>query len=86
MKFHARKICLLVCVTILIYLGTGLAFREYRMNPSNGYYGFYLPSSTPTKSGSEEETKRIIDALTRRPTLMERVFEPAEFIFNLIGI
>ena len=85
MRPSVKKIYIFVAV-IVIYFGAALALREYRMNPSSQYYGNYLPSSTPAKSTSEEETERMINALTRKPTFLEKLFEPAEFIFNLIGI
>ncbi len=85
MRKSVKKIYIFVAV-IVIYFWAALAFREYRLNPFNQYYGNYLPSYTPTKSTSEEETERMINALTRKPTFCERLFEPAEFVFNLIGI
>ena len=86
-KARNKKIYLMALVLItIIYFGAALAFRAYRMDPSNQYYGFYLPSATPTHSTSVEESDKIIHALTREPTFLERMFYPAEFILTAIGI
>jgi hypothetical protein len=81
-----KKLLLAFVLLICIYFGAAIAFRAYRMNPKNKYYGFYLLSATPTVSTSEEETDRISHAMTRQPTVLERIFDPAEFIFRLIGV
>jgi hypothetical protein len=86
-KGRNKKIYLTALVLItIIYFGAALAFRAYRMDPNNSYYGFYLPSATPTFSTTAEESNRITHALTREPTLLELIFRPAEAVLISIGI
>jgi len=84
--FKKWKLLIAALIVVVAYLGAGMVFREYRMNPKNKYYGTYLPSSTPTVSHSEEETEKIMDAMFRNPNLMERIFSPAEWVFRIVGI
>jgi hypothetical protein len=86
LKARKKKIYLMAIVLItIIYFGAALAFRAYRMDPRNQYYGFYLPSATPTHSTTVEESDKIIHALTREPKFLERMFYPAEFVLTSIG-
>ena len=86
-KARSKKIYLMALVLItIIYFGAALAFRAYRMDPSNQYYGFYLPGATPTFSTTVEESDRITYALSRSPTLLELIFRPAEVVLISIGI
>lgn len=84
--FKKWKLLITALGVVVAYLGAGMVFREYRMNPKNKYYGTYLPSSTPTVSHSEEETKKIMDAMFREQNLMERIFTPAECVFRILEI
>jgi len=81
----------IACISVLvfvIYLGSGMAFRAYRMNPENEYPSVYLPSAAQTTitADSEEEAVEHLTDLFREPTLLERIFIPAEWFFRLTGI
>ena len=82
----AKKAFLAFVLLTFIYIAGAISFRAYRMNPKNEYYGFYLPSATPTMSTTEEETNRITHAMTREPTLLEKIFLPAEFVFRSLQL
>lgn len=83
-KMPFKKISYIVLGIATFYFGLAIVFREYRMNPNNRYYGSYLPSATPLISTSEEESKKINEALFGKPNLLERIFTPAEAVFRWI--
>jgi len=83
-----RKGLVAVSLLIVAYLGAGVAFREYRMDPKNEYHSTYLPSAGPSDtivSSAEEAVEKLTGDIFRKPTLMERIFTPAESIFRFIG-
>lgn len=83
-----RKFLTATLLIVITYLGAGIAFREYRMNPENEYYSTHLPSAprpTSIASTPEEAIEQLTGDLFREPNLIERIFIPAERLFRLTG-
>jgi hypothetical protein len=83
-----RKLLIAILLIVIVYLGAGIAFREYRMNPQNEYYSTHLPSAarpTSISSTPEEAMEELGGYLFREPNLIERIFTPAERLFRLTG-
>ena len=83
-----RKVLVVFSLLIVAYLGAGVAFREYRMDPKNEYHSRYLPSAGTSDfiaSSPEEAMEKLTRNMFREPSLMERIFTPAESIFRFIG-
>jgi hypothetical protein len=80
-----KKIVALILTIGALYFGGAFAFRMYRMDPENEYYGSHLPSAMPLTSNNEEEFMKVVEGLTREPSFLERLFGPAEAIFRWSG-
>jgi hypothetical protein len=83
-----RKFLIGMLLIVIVYLGAGVAFREYRMNPENEYYSIHLPSAVrppSIASTPEEAMEQLTGDLFREPNLIERIFMPAEWVFRLTG-
>ena len=58
------------------------------MDPKNRYQGTYLPgapSPTVPICNSIEEAQNALLTPFKKPTVLERVFAPAEAVFRVIG-
>ena len=85
---RVKKTLFVICFLVIAYLGSAVVFREYRMDPKNKYQGTYLPGApNPTEpiSYSIEEAQNVLLAPFKKPTVLERVFAPAEAVFRVIG-
>ena len=83
-----RKGLVAFSLFVVAYLGAGIAFREYRMDPENEYYSTHLPSAArpiSISSTPEEAMEELGGYLFRGPNLMERIFIPAERFFRMTG-
>ena len=83
-----KKIIAVVVLILVAYIGAGIAFREYRMNPENKYHSNYLRSAPrPPSNGkaSKEAWEQLSSELFRDPNLTEIFFMPAERLFRVIG-
>ena len=85
---NRRRLLVAALLIVVVYIGAGIAFREYRMNPENEYYSTHLPSAAHPSSISstpEEAIEELGGYLFREPSLLERAFIPAEKLFRLTG-
>ena len=83
-----RKALVAFSLLVVVYLGAGIAFREYRMDPENGYYSTHLPSAArppSIASTPEEAIEQLKGDLFTEPNLLERFFMPAEWLFRQTG-
>jgi hypothetical protein len=85
MKKNNTKFIFIIIILVVSYFGGALVFREYRIDPSNEYYSNYLPGAPPIVARTDEQIRKRREARTRKPTLLEKFFWPAETVFHWIS-
>jgi hypothetical protein len=85
MKKHITKVMFIAIIIGISYFGGALVFREYRINPSNEYYGNFLPGAPQVVARTDEQIRKRREARTRKPTLLEKFFWPAETVLHRIS-
>lgn len=83
-----KWICKLAIAAIVVfsYFGSAIAFRLWRMDPKNKYYGYYLPGASPIVSHTKEQSQKIDQAMCGEPTIIERIYLPAEIVLSFLGL
>lgn len=86
MKINLNKYASIILALSLCYLFVGFVMREMGKTRTTRMGKYPINVNNTIITGSAEETKEVIDALMDEPTIIEIIFNPADILFNWIGL